>query len=381
MSQKHLPNNNAELYIGLMSGTSADGIDLALVEFNDKSHVLHASFYQPYSPQLKQQIQSLYTPGDNELDRLAALDKQLAQHFASAVLAFLKQQQLNSHDIKAIGNHGQTIRHRPSQQHSFTCQIGCSQTLAVLTDIPVIGRFREKDMALGGQGAPLVPAYHNAMFRDKEKDVCIVNIGGIANITYLGASDNSVIGFDTGPGNALLDDWYTRHYPSCTKGIDEDAKWAKTGQVNQQLLTLMLQDSYFAKAFPKSTGREYFHDAWLQQFIAQQQHKDLAPADIQATLTALTSHSIAEAIGHLNPQSEVVIVGGGAHNPLLMTMLKQLLADANVQTGNQYGIDNDALEALIFAWLAYAFEHNLASNLPSVTGASRATTLGTLFTP
>ncbi|TRX55897.1 anhydro-N-acetylmuramic acid kinase [Thalassomonas sp. M1454] len=380
----HQEQSPIKLYIGLMSGTSADGIDLALVDFTNTPHQLIASYYQAYDEQTRAQITSLYTPNTNEIDRAGALDKVLAQQFADAIKQFLLNEKLKPEDICAIGNHGQTIRHRPITKQPFTLQIGCNQTLACLTGIKVIGKFRDKDIALGGQGAPLVPAYHQEIFKDENKDVCIVNIGGISNITYLPVNqENKILGFDTGPGNALLDDWYRLHFPDCPKGIDLDGKWSATGVVNQALLDAMLTDPFFALPAPKSTGREYFHIKWLRSHLHAFTAADieLHAEDIQATLLALTCHSIAKTINQLSKHGDIILCGGGANNPLLTKLIRQLCPSHNVCSAQDKGVDNDSLEALVFAWLAYAYDYNINGNLPAVTGASKATRLGLKFYP
>ncbi|WNC71670.1 anhydro-N-acetylmuramic acid kinase [Thalassotalea psychrophila] len=372
-------SDNGQYYIGIMSGTSADGIDLALVQFEENSHHLVASYFQAYNKTTQNLITSLYTPSDNEIDRMGELDKLLAKEFASAINAFLIQQNLSSASIIAIGNHGQTIRHRPTSNAPFTLQIGCNQTLACLTGIRVIGKFRDKDIALGGQGAPLVPAFHKALFSATKRNVCAVNIGGISNITFLPKDHKqNICGFDTGPGNALLDDWYRKHHEDCPHGIDIDGKWGLTGKVNKQLLTNMLDDPYFSMPTPKSTGREYFHLDWLKTI----NHIDqVSPADVQATLLALTCKSIAHDLDKLCSNAEVILCGGGANNPELVKQLKKLLPEHCITTAEKKGVDNDSLEALVFAWLAFAFDNKIPGNLPEVTGAKSNCILGISFTP
>ncbi|TMM47920.1 anhydro-N-acetylmuramic acid kinase [Colwellia ponticola] len=397
-----------QYYIGLMSGTSADGIDLALVDFSqtDKPPILRASFYQSYSHTITKQITSLYQPDTNEVDRAFHLDSKLAHLFAQAIKSLLNQEQLTPDDIIAIGNHGQTIRHRPSGNYPFTLQIGCCQTLAMLTGIRVVGQFRVKDMALGGQGAPLVPIFHQQLFRQSTHANFVVNIGGIANITYLPAqgAKQTVLGFDTGPGNALLDDWFSKHHPNSEDKFDKNGTWASKGQENHALLTQFLQDNYIKEVAPKSTGREYFHLDWLEQQLAvftastQSQYetvannvvnkvanKTLTAVDIQATLLAFTAHSISDAITALTLQGNVYLCGGGVHNNALVNALKERLHTcanslelSNIQSLN---IDGDILEAMAFAWFAYAFDHGFKSNLPAVTGARASCTLGNSFNP
>ena len=414
-----MPNKTKPLlYIGLMSGTSADGIDLALVEFCPKTPQyankakLLASFYQAYDDSTRNKIMALYSPSANEIDQAGVLNIALAKQFAKAINAFLQQQKLCADDITAIGCHGQTIRHRPVISNNisepFTLQIGCLQTLALLTDIRVVGDFRTKDMALGGQGAPLVPAFHQALFADNHssnkefsskqcndepcsdrQDVLVVNIGGIANITFLPyKQESAIIGFDTGPGNALLDHWFLQHHQDEDATYDSKGQWARSGNISPTLLAHFLNDRYFTQPGPKSTGREYFHGQWLTEKIAsynQAQQKAntsnaLTAADIQATLTALTAKSIAKDIQALSKQSSVYLCGGGTKNDYLV----QLLTDALNQNAHQHrvnttqakGVDSDALEAMAFAWLAFAYDHNIHGNIPAVTGASRSTVLG-----
>jgi len=376
------------LYIGIMSGTSADGIDLALIDFSTGKVNLVASYYQAYSDDTYQKITTLYQPSTNEIDHAFALSVELANLFAQAIQAFLTQQNLTASNIIAIGNHGQTIRHRPTITSDiaapFTLQIGCNQTLATLTNIRVIGDFRTKDMVLGGQGAPLVPAFHNALFPNEQQDVFIVNIGGIANITYLPIDKTqSVLGFDTGPGNALIDAWFNTH---CEGRFDNDGKWAQSGTINTALLAHFMDDPYFVLSAPKSTGREYFNDAWVNQQLESfsstfAQKQPLKTEDIQATLTALTAQTIAVQISSLSTKANVYLCGGGTLNTYLFTLIKQNLKSFNVTKTNTINIDSDALEASAFAWFAYAFDKKITGNIPAVTGASKETVLGIEFLP
>ncbi len=389
------PLAQGKYYIGLMSGTSADGIDLALVDFSlDQQPRLVASYYQAYSSVIAAKITSLYQPGSNEVDRAFHLDVELAQLFSQAITALLVQENLDPNDIISIGNHGQTIRHRPSGTHAFTLQIGCCQTLATLTGIRVVGQFRRKDMALGGQGAPLVPIFHQQLFSQENDASFVVNIGGIANITFLpkhGASQ-TVLGFDTGPGNALLNDWYLAHHQGSNTPFDINGAWAATGQVNQALLLQFMQDDYIKLSAPKSTGREYFNIDWLKQQLNDfnslansQLSSFLSPADIQATLVAFTAESISHAIKGLAEQGRVYLCGGGVHNAALVDALKQMMncssAAYEINTMQALNIDGDILEAMAFAWLGYAFDQRLKSNMPAVTGASASCTLGSEFLP
>jgi anhydro-N-acetylmuramic acid kinase len=383
--------NSPQLYIGLMSGTSADGIDLALADFNHSPPKLVASFYQPYPASIRQKITSLYKPKNNEIERAFSLDVELAHLFSAAITTFLQQQHLLAEDIIAIGNHGQTIRHQPSseQNFAFTLQVGCCQTLATLSNIKVIGQFRRKDMALGGQGAPLVPAFHQLVFSEAQQDVFVVNIGGIANISYLPATNSpqrsTIIGYDTGPGNALLDDWFIANQAEhgSTQYYDENGAWAASGEINEMLLNLLLTDRYFNLSAPKSTGREYFHLKWLQQHLASSNlaNHEISKADVQATLSFLSAKTISTEIKKLSNRAKVYLCGGGIHNKNLKNQLIQQLTNYDILLTNQKDINNDSLEAMAFAWLAYAYNKKIFSNIPAVTGASKSTTLGCAFYP
>ena len=390
-------------YIGLMSGTSADGIDLALVTFDEYQKLTHhASYYQPYSNEIAAKITSLYcaennNPDNDEIDRAFLLDVELAKLFAQAINAFLLQEHLSSHDIIAIGSHGQTIRHRPLAKHAFTLQIGCCQTLATLTNIRVIGQFRRKDMALGGQGAPLVPAFHQTIFSERSLDeesiqnggdVFVINIGGISNLTFLPASHNlDVIGYDTGTGNALMDDWFQLHNPNHKNNYDNNGDWAASGKINPDLLAKLLADDYFHLTPPKSTGREYFNLSWLEKQLAKV--KPLANQDVQATLNVFTATTIVNAIKQHSSASQaltkVYLCGGGIHNKMLKSELNQQLKSQTrnyeLLLTNQKDIDGDQLEAIAFAWLAFAYDKKLLSSMSTVTGASKSCTLGCAYLP
>ena len=398
------PTSIAKYYIGLMSGTSADGIDLSLVSFDDSQepnkalpHIV-SYYYQAYSAELAKQITQLYQPSHNEIDRAFSLDVALAHHFSNAIKCLLEQEQLTSNDIIAIGSHGQTIRHRPLSTYPFTLQIGCCQTLATLTGIRVIGQFRHKDIALGGQGAPLVPAFHDKIFREKSSDVFVVNIGGIANITYLpmlsaNAHDKNkqISGFDTGPGNALMDDWFIKHHKNSGCHYDKNGLWASEGSVNTDLLKLLLADDYFVQLPPKSTGREVFNLDWLTLKLEAftQTHTKLKPQCVQATLTMLSAISLCNEIKKLANSGLIYLCGGGIHNDTLVKYIDAQLNDDgnrasthfNLLNTNAKNIDGDQLEAIAFAWLAFAYDNQVISNMPAVTGASKACTLGTCFTP
>lgn len=368
----------SERYIGLMSGTSLDGIDAVLIEANGDGLRVESALCHPWPADTTSELHALCTPGDNEIDRMGVADNLVAREFAAATQALLTKAGLSPADIRAIGSHGQTIRHRP--QLGFTLQIGNAALLAALTGIDVISDFRTADMALGGQGAPLVPAFHQALFAQPGALRVVLNLGGIANISVLpGAADGAgVYGFDTGPANTLLDGWYRRHHP---QGGDYDAggQWGASGSLLPALLAQLLSHPYFAAPWPKSTGREMFTLDWLDGELAGQNH---APADVQRTLQALTSHSVARqlpALDKAHGQAELFVCGGGAHNDPLLVELTALLPHWRIASTATLGLAPDWVEGAAFAWLAKRFIHREPGNLPAVTGASRPTVLGALY--
>ena len=362
-------------YIGLMSGTSVDGIDAALVSIPVTGPLaLLATHQHPFPVSVRDAIQTLMQPGPNEIEREGELDVQLGYLFADAVKALLAKSGLNPSRIRAIGSHGQTIRHRPHAPHPFTRQIGNPSVISEETGITTVADFRARDMAAGGEGAPLVPAFHHWLFRKSGVNRVIVNIGGIANITWLpAAEDSTVLGFDTGPGNTLLDQWIARHQ---NQPHDRDGAWAACGHVQEELLARLLADDYFAKAPPKSTGREHFTLAWLEQQIVG----NPAPEDIQATLAELTAASIAGGTNHLpDKPAEIYVCGGGSHNRHLLARLRALLPGIPIATTAALGLDPDWVEATAFAWLAHQTLAGHAGNLPSVTGARHPVLLGGIY--
>lgn len=364
------------LYLGLMSGTSADAVDAVLVEFTDGRPCVRAVHAEPLPADLRARVLALVQPGADELDRLARLDGALARLFAQAALNLLALAGVTPGAVHAIGSHGQTVRHCPSGDEPYTLQLGNPSLIAELTGITVVADFRRRDMAAGGQGAPLAPAFHAAFFRPAAAARAVVNIGGIANVTLLPAPAAGVVsGFDTGPGNALLDGWAERHLAT---PLDQDGAWAAQGRVLPALLDVLLADQYFALPPPKSTGREYFNLAWLDEQLLRW-GQPVAAVDVQATLVALTARSIAQAISrHALAASEVLICGGGVHNPLLMSRLQAEL-NMPVASTAQEGIDPDYLEALGFAWLAMRTLAGLPGNLPEVTGARGLRVLGGIY--
>ena len=365
----------SEYYLGLMSGTSADAVDVVVVDFSQNKTALIGSHSQPLDSDLRQQIHSLATPSLNEIDRLGQLDRQLGELFAQSIFHLLNKLGLNSQQILAVGSHGQTIRHRPPgmQQIPFTLQIGDANIIAERTKITTVADFRRRDMAAGGHGAPLVPAFHQAVFQSKSVDRAVVNIGGMANITWLPASGET-IGFDTGPGNVLMDAWTLQHQG---KAYDENGYWASSGQVDTGLLAQLLAHEFFSQLPPKSTGRELFNLEWLASQIKQ---KTLPPADVQATLLALTALSIANDLNKLSTtDGEVYVCGGGAYNVTLMGELTRLLPNMKVTTTEALGVSPQWVEAMAFAWLARQTMKRQSGNLSAVTGANREVILGGVY--
>ncbi|MFP4611478.1 MAG: anhydro-N-acetylmuramic acid kinase, partial [Thiohalophilus sp.] len=362
-------------YIGLMSGTSLDGIDAALLDFSAAPSLL-AHHSQPLPDALRQQLYQLQSPGQDELTTVMRLDVELGRLFAKAVQALLKKTGLSANRIAGIGSHGQTLRHYPDGPNPSTLQIGDPNLIAELTGITTIADLRRRDMAAGGQGAPLVPAFHAALFRHSSRNRAILNIGGIANLTLLPATAKTPItGFDSGPGNGLMDAWIEQHQQ---QSYDRDGEWAASGHVHPGLLERLLHDPYFARTPPKSTGREYFNMSWLQ--AALEPFADLAPRDVQATLCELSARSIAEALqATMESVDEVLICGGGVHNRTLYQRLGELLTPARLASTAEAGLDPDWVEAAAFAWLARQTLAGQPGNLPSVTGASHPVVLGGIY--
>lgn len=374
---------NKKYYIGTLSGTSIDAIDAALVSFQGESIELIATYSHAFPIHLRQRLQQLCVANDqaneSELVQFGLAEREFSLATAAAVQQLLQQTGFSAQQITAIGAHGQTVRHHPELTPAFSLQLGCAATLACATDIAVISHFRQKDIALGGQGAPLAPALHHALFYSPEKNRAIINLGGIANISYL-PTQGQVIGFDSGPANTLLDAWYQKHQ----KGrFDHKGQWATTGQVNQALLTRFLADPYFQQAPPKSTGREYFTLAWLEKNLqahTKQHRQTLAAADIQASLVALTATSVVQAFEQFAPVQQAFLCGGGAHNLALTQALAQLAPHISWHSTALLGVDPNWVEAMLFAWLAHRYMQGLTGSLTAVTGAKRPAILGS-YTP
>jgi anhydro-N-acetylmuramic acid kinase len=368
------------LYIGLMSGTSLDGIDIAMVDFKTKSWRLIDKAYHPFPPELHEKLLGLCNDVSLDVDLLGSTDGILGQCYAEAVLEILLKNKLSARDIAAIGSHGQTIRHRPPRETShsrfprplpYTLQIGDPNIIAERTGITTVADFRRRDQAAGGQGAPLVPAFHAYAFHSAKERRAVLNIGGIANITNL---SNEISGFDTGPGNTLIDAWTQLHFQ---KSCDQGGELAANGVLDRTLLTAMLADPFFQMPPPKSTGREYFNLQWLKEYLPP---SGINALDVLTTLTHLSAHSIVGAIKCFAPHTERVLVcGGGVHNDLLMKLLAELLSPCRVGSTEEAGLDPDFVEATAFAWLAKQTIEHKPGNLPSVTGASKTVILGGVY--
>jgi len=361
-----------------MSGTSLDSIDAALVRIDGDSCELLASLDHPIPALLRRKLVDLCQPGDNEIDRMGEADSELGKEFASAVIALLKTAELASEAIAAIGSHGQTIRHRPAYTHPFTLQIGDPNTIAQRTQITTVADFRRRDITVGGQGAPLAPAFHRAHFGSPDYNRAIINIGGIANITYLGR-EGDYLGFDTGPGNSLLDAWITQNLD---RPFDANGDWASSGKAIPGLLAPLLKHPYFSQPLPKSTGREDFNLSWLQSILgdATLTNEQYRAEDVQATLLELSAQSIMEEVMQLPaPIDEIFICGGGAYNGELMARLQALAPSIPVADTSALGIAPEWVEAAAFAWLASQTLTGRPGNLRQATGASSEVVLGAIF--
>ena len=366
-----------ELFMGLMSGTSMDGIDAALVDFSQQRPHLVATHSHPCHGELTQDLDRALALKDPLSEDLSALDNAMGGIFAEAANALLVQAGVAADTVSAIGSHGQTIHHAPDAPDPYSLQIGNPALIASHTGIEVIADFRRADIEAGGQGAPLVPAFHRSVFSGQGEERVVLNIGGIANITILPANPaGPVTGFDTGPGNTLMDQWTHRHLGT---GMDIDGDWARQGTTDMRLLQELLADPWFSKPPPKSTGREYFNLPWL---LAAMDGNGVNAADVQATLCELTARSIANAIVQYAPGSRRLLVcGGGVHNARLLERLTAALPDHRVGSTANLGIDPDWVEAVAFAWLARQHQQNRPGNIPEVTGADATVVLGQRFLP
>lgn len=368
-----------QLFIGLMSGTSIDGLDCALVEI-DGSHVALLHTLQHDIPtEVREQVATLSHSGPGEIEKLGTLDRQLGQLFGNAALALLQTAGKSPADISAIGSHGQTIRHRPpsgghSNEQSFSLQIGDPNTIAETTGITTVADFRRRDIAAGGEGAPLAPAFHLGAFSSGDTNRAIINIGGIANATLL-QGQKLIAGFDTGPGNTLLDHWIERQQHVA---YDRDGQWAASGKVVPELMEKLLTHPYLQLRGPRSTGKEAFNLPWLYDLLSGL--APLPPEDVQATLSQFTAQTIADAIADSGlALSEAYVCGGGAHNIDLVHRLDAAMPDCKVSNTGELGIDPDWVEAATFAWLAARTLASLPGNAPEVTGAAQPRVLGAIY--
>lgn len=366
-----------EIYLGAISGTSVDGLDLALLEVADELRVIAATTVA-LPPELRTTLLRLGATGQDDLDRFGAADAELGEFIGAAALEFLTASGVEPGQVSAIGSHGQTVRHRPAGDHPFTLQIGDPNRIAERTGITTVADFRRRDVAAGGQGAPLVPPFHEALFRTEQEERAVLNLGGIGNFTLLPADPGMPIsGFDTGPGNALMDDWIA-HVRK--QSYDRDGDWGASGQVDETLLGHLLADPYLAAAPPKSTGREYFNLAWLKrQLDSHLAPRGNADADVQATLCAFTAQSVAAALRAWGPRTERVLVcGGGRRNRALLASIAARVHCA-VETTDDHGVDGDSVEAAAFAWLAHQTLNGQSGNAPAVTGARAGRVLGAIY--
>lgn len=360
-------------YIGIMSGTSLDGIDVVLAAIDEHTVAQQARYCHPIPLPIKQQILAMCQGQAVTLSRFGQLDTRLGILFAEAVLSLLQQTGVAPHEVTAIACHGQTVWHEPDGAAPCTLQIGDNNRIAAMTGITTVGDFRRRDMALGGQGAPLVPAFHHALLAHPQERRMVLNIGGIANLSLL-LPGQPIRGFDTGPGNMLLDAWTWRHRKA---PYDQDGRWAGSGLVHQGLLQHLLADEYFLRPAPKSTGREYFNLGWLERQLSRL--GPIPPEDVQAKLAELTARTIAQQVLLCGGCEHLLVCGGGARNPLVMNRLSALLPGIEVSPTDKFGVSGDDMEALAFAWLAFRTLSGLPGNLPSVTGAREETLLGAIY--
>lgn len=363
-----------KIYLGVLSGTSMDAVDVAAFSFEDNNAQYIAGLSIALPPEYKQKYCAIIDSAHCDLVTLGELNRWTGELFAQAVLNFLTQNKLSNADIVGIGSHGQTIWHSPNGKIPFTMQLGDPSTIALKTGITTVADFRSADIAAGGQGAPLAPALHQALFADPIESRCIVNIGGISNISVL--ANETVIGFDTGPGNCLLDSWATQYF---NIEFDRDGTISKSGTVLNNLLELCLADPYFNKPIPKSTGKEYFNLQWLQNKLRDSNTTTSKPQDVLATLTVLTATCITQSIQQYAPNSAVYLCGGGTKNTFLIESINALLGYSS-QTTAELGVDPSWVEAALFAWLAKQNLDGNKLNLKNITGSKTPILLGGVYT-
>ncbi|WP_133127211.1 anhydro-N-acetylmuramic acid kinase [Legionella nagasakiensis] len=358
-----------KLYIGLMSGTSMDGIDAALVDLT--TNTLVTGITCSYSEETRTFLRAVLSGEITGMAALCQLNHLIGKEFAFAVQQLLETAMITPQQVIAIGSHGQTIAHDATANIPYTLQLGCAHTIAELTGITVVADFRTRDLVVGGRGAPFAPIYHQVLFGQMDYPCVIVNIGGIANVTFLNAGGSC--GYDTGPGNCLMDMWVQRHLGY---SYDEAGRWGATGQVVKPLLTALLADPYFKRLPPKSIGKEYFSDSWLLNYLGS----DYTKQDVQATLLMLTATTISQAVKAADKQPKrLMICGGGAHNTALCLELARLLPDLIVDSTQSVGIDPDFIEAMMFAWLAEKTLSQISLDLSGITGANKPVILGAVY--
>ena len=360
-------------YIGVMSGTSLVGVDVVLAAIAEHIVAQQASYCHPMPLDIRQQILDVCQGHPVTLSQIGRLDSRLVQLFSEAIETLMRRESLNPSDIVGIGCHGQTVWHEPEGDAPFSLQLGDNNQIAARTGVTEVGDFRRRDMALGGQGAPLVPAFHRAVLMHPGERRVVLNIGGIANLSLL-FPGQTIRGFDTGPGNILMDAWIWRNRQ---QRFDRDGRWASSGKVIPVLLKQMLDDPWFSLPTPKSTGREYFNLSWVEKQL--QRLPGLAASDVQATLLELTAMSIVQQIRLNGHCDRLLVCGGGNHNRALMARISALLPGTAVGKTDDAGISSDDMEALAFAWLAFRTLSGLPGNLPAVTGAIDFTLLGAIF--
>ena len=367
----------AAFYIGLMSGTSLDGVDAILVDLGGRQLQILGHCNTPFPDALRAELLALNAPGNNELHRAALAGNALVRTYASQVQILLTQCQKTPADIRAIGAHGQTVRHRPQEFDGtgYTLQLNQPAFLAELCRIDVVADFRSRDVAAGGQGAPLVPPFHQAFFAKLGQATAVLNIGGISNVSVLGTEPENILGFDCGPGNALMDAWCQQHMG---QAYDAEGAWAASGKVDAALLADLQSDPYFSKLPPKSTGRDWFNAAWLANQLSA--YPQVSPVDVQTTLTELTAWACADSVRKSCPSCQTLVVcGGGALNLELMRRLQKGLPCLVVESSNCHGLPPLLVEATAFAWLAQQAIERKTGSLKSVTGARGARILGAIY--
>ena len=363
----------SRLTLGLMAGTSADGIDAALVDCSSTPPKVIGTYLRQYPPELRSRILNTAHADYVNLDDFFQLDQLIAEELSTAAIELLSQEKCSAKKVIAIGSHGQTVRHRPNPPQHFTVQLGNPNIIVARTGIDVVTDFRRADMAMGGQGAPLAPLFHDKLLREKRRNIVVLNLGGIANITVL-SDDFPTLGFDTGPANSLMDLWISQKKDL---SYDKSGIWAASGTVNEALLASMLSDAYFKQPPPKSTGREYFSEKWLARHLLA---TDLPDNDVQATLCELTATTIAHAIKKAcSSVDQIIFCGGGHKNEELLRRLQVHFPKTVIESRFNKGIDPDFLEAILFAWLAHRHLQRLPGSMPSITGCAMPLISGCLY--